>query len=107
MLKRGEMANPNPQKSEVDSLREEIKKMRDDEVLRRLENLEGYVHGPISNIYGFLGLTVKEIGDIVKSSPIRHYLATGQPYPYEQKEVSKEAREGIFQKLSSKYVVEE
>ena len=101
-LKRGNIENP---KSEVQQLREELAKLRQDEVLRRLERI-GQQVAPAMNVYGVISQSLKTIEQLVETSPLRYYLATGSPYPPQQKEIESGARESIFQKLSEKYVVE-
>jgi hypothetical protein len=61
--------------------------------------------GGITNPYSLLGLTIRETADLIKNSPLRAYILTGQ-LPRLEKEIEPEAREGIFERLNKKYVVE-
>jgi hypothetical protein len=96
----------NPRKpSEFEEIKKLLLEKERNEVLERLRRLETQMGG-ISNIYSLLGLTIKETSDIIKNSPIRHYVLTGQ-IPRLEKSIEEGARESIFNKLSEKYVSEE
>jgi hypothetical protein len=95
-----ERGKSNPQSSEIQSLREEIKAMRQNEVLTRLERIER------TNL-----ITNNEKVMAIKegSNVLRDFIKLLNPEysRREKKEIEKGAREGIFEKVSPEYVAEE
>jgi ribosomal protein L29 len=97
----------NPRKpSEFEEIKKLLLEKERNEVLTRLNKLEGYIMGGITNPYSLLGLTIRETADLIKNSPLRAYILTGQ-IPRLEKSIEEGARESIFNKLSEKYVSEE
>jgi hypothetical protein len=99
--------NPSTRKSEVEALREELAKMRQDEMLKRLEKIESQLTGPIQNIYGLCAEGIRTLKDLVATSPIRYYIAYGQLPKLPPKEIEEGANTNIFSRLNQKYVSEE
>ncbi|GAJ12348.1 unnamed protein product, partial [marine sediment metagenome] len=88
-----------PKTSEIQSLREEIKAMRQNEVLTRLERIER------TNL-----VTNNEKVMAIKegSNVLRDFIKLLDPAysRREKKEIEKGAREGIFEKISPEFVAE-
>lgn len=99
------LENPGTQKGEVQELKEEIKKMRQDEVTGRLDRIEKGLTGNTNELVQ----GIKSLENIAleymqrKKKPLLDYLVPGEA-PI--KEVEEGAAEGIFNYVRKEYVAE-
>jgi len=103
----------NPKTSEIQLLRDEIKEMRDSDLMKRLDRIErsSTASDPFVQVVKSVENTLRDLRSDIK--PLRWYLLTGKlpdvyvdgkPAP---KKVEPNAREGIFQRVNPKFVAEE
>ena len=100
----------NPKTSEIQLLRDEIKEMRDSDLMKRLDRIErsSTASDPFVQVVKSVENVLRDIRNDVK--PLKFYLLTGK-LPYEvqptPKNVDSKAREGIFRRVNPKFVAEE